>query len=271
MGIKELISLHNWNLPETCPSCGSSLEINGNHTRVYCPNESCPSKISGKIFKWSNVLGIKELGLTTIETIQANDIFTRISGLYNFTKDDDIKMGSVLGKVWENIKKEIETHKETTLAKFIAGYNIDGIGEKQVQKIIDSKGYTSIEDFVGTDDSRFVCDGIGAILSFKLSDGIKSNIDDMRETIKYLVIKSEEKKSGKLSGLSFCFTGAMTMKRSELQKMVEENGGTNFDSVKKGLSYLVMADPNSTSTKAKKAREQGTKMITPEEFLEMIK
>lgn len=269
--IKELIAKHNWNLPSACPACGTDLEINPNHTRVYCPNESCPSRISGKIFKWSNVMGIKELGLTTIEAIQERNMFLRISELYMFDKYDDVRMSCALGKVWENIKKEIETHKETTLAKFIAGYNIDGIGEKQVQKIIDAKGYTSLEDFVGTDDSRFVCDGIGSILSFKLSDGIKSNIDDMRETIKYLTIKSEEKKEGKLSGLSFCFTGAMTMKRSELQKMVEENGGTNFDSVKKGLSYLVMADPNSTSTKAKKAREQGTAMITPEQFLEMVK
>ena len=270
--IKELISLHNWNLPETCPSCGTSLEINENHTRVYCPNESCPSRISGKIFKWSNVMGIKELGLTTIEAIQERNMFLRISELYMFDKYDDARMSCALGKVWENIKREIETHKETTLAKFIAGYNIDGIGEKQVQKIIDFYSIKDLGGFFWSDSSqRFVCDGIGGVLSSKLSKGLEDNKADMEETIKYLTIKTAEKKEGKLSGLSFCFTGAMEYKRSELQKMVEENGGTNFDSVKKGLSFLVMADPNSTSTKAKKAREQGTKMITPEEFLEMIK
>lgn len=269
--IKELIAKHNWNLPSACPACGTDLEINPNHTRVFCPNEFCPSKVSGKIRKWANVMGIKELGLTTVEKIQDAGTFLTVSSLYRIDSDTDRKMEPMFGKVWENIKREIFSHRKMNLAQFVAGYNIPGIGEKQVQKIIESKRFKTIEDFEGENPLRFTCDGIGDILSVKLSDGIKANIDDMKETIREVEIIKEEKKEGKLSGMSFCFTGAMEFKRKDLQKMVEENGGTNFDSVKKGLSYLVMADPNSTSTKAKKAREQGTKMITPEQFLEMVK
>ncbi len=64
-----------------------------------------------------------------------------------------------------------------------------------------------------------------------------------------------------LKDKSVCFTGAQPRKRSELEQMVMENGGTVVDHVNKGLTYLVMADPNSGSTKAKKAREYGTKCI----------
>ena len=62
----------------------------------------------------------------------------------------------------------------------------------------------------------------------------------------------------------------MEYKRKDLQDMVTANGGTNLDSVTKTLTYLVMQDKNSTSSKAKKARELGITLISPEEFLEMV-
>jgi DNA ligase (NAD+) len=67
--------------------------------------------------------------------------------------------------------------------------------------------------------------------------------------------------SSALKDTSVCFTGAQPRKRDDLEKMVVANGGTVVDHVNKGLTYLVMADPSSGSTKAKKAREYGTKCI----------
>lgn len=66
------------------------------------------------------------------------------------------------------------------------------------------------------------------------------------------------------------FTGAMDYKRSDLEKMVVDNGGA-VSSVKKGLTFLVQADPSSTSSKSVKAKSLGISIITPEEFLEMVK
>jgi uncharacterized protein (DUF885 family) len=43
--------------------------------------------------------------------------------------------------------------------------------------------------------------------------------------------------------------------------MVQDNGGEVLDRVTKGLTYLVLADPDSASTKARKARELGTECI----------
>ena len=64
-----------------------------------------------------------------------------------------------------------------------------------------------------------------------------------------------------LKDKSVCFTGAQPRKRSELEVMVTANGGTVLDHVTKGLTYLVLADPESGSSKAKKAREYGTSCI----------
>lgn len=81
-----------------------------------------------------------------------------------------------------------------------------------------------------------------------------------------------DKKSGdKLAGKSFCFTGALSLKRNEAQQMVKDLGGECKSSVSRGLTYLVQADPDSESTKSKKAKKLGTRVIGEEEFLKMVK
>ena len=272
--LQELASQHNWNLPTACPVCGSALELSPNHVHLTCTSEFCPSMASGTIAKWCAVNGIKELGLTTIEKIQERGFFSSIGNMYGQVDSDSecrAVMGSELGKNWVNIIREIDSHREMTLAKFVAGYNIAGIGEKQVQKVIDSCSVKDFGEFFRSDDPlRFVCDGIGEVLSQKLSKGLEVNKVDMEETIKHVRIVGWETAGGKLSGKSFCFTGSMSYKRKDLQAMVTAHGGTNLDSVTKNLAYLVIADPNSTSGKAKKARELGITLISPEQFLEMV-
>ena len=273
--IKELSEQHNWNLPTVCPVCGASLELSPNHMHLTCTNEFCPSRTSGTIAKWCSVHGIKEMGLTTIKKIQERGFCSSISAMYAQVDDPSSEchrvMSTVLGKNWLNIVNEINTHREMRLAKFIAGYNIPGIGEKQVQKVID---FYSVKDFNGLfwSDStqRFVCDGIGTVLSQLLSKGLEINKADMLETIKHISFVKQDSIKGVLTGKSFCFTGAMEYKRKDLQDMVLAHGGTNLDSVTKNLTYLVIADPNSTSGKAKKARELGITLISPEQFLEMV-
>ncbi|MBQ4505257.1 MAG: hypothetical protein II983_06240 [Firmicutes bacterium] len=240
---------------------------------LTCTNEFCSSRASGTIAKWCSILGIKELGLTTIEKVQEQGFFSSIGKAYQELDDTaiDAYMIPLLGKNWTNIRKEFGAHREMSLAKFIAGYNIAGIGEKQVQKVIDFYSIKEFSGFFWSDSSqRFVCDGIGSVLSQKLSKGLEVNKADMEETIKHIRIIKQELATGSLTGKSFCFTGAMEYKRKDLQDMVTAQGGTNLDSVTKNLTYLVIADPNSTSGKAKKARELGITLISPEQFLEMV-
>lgn len=273
MTLEELVKTHNWNLGLFCPVCSGKLVLSENHKQLTCSNEFCTSRSSGNISKWSDKLKIKELGLTTIEKIQDLGYFKTISSIYSDMKDLTVnsEMVSLLGKNWENIKKEIKSHQTITLSQFISGYNIPGLGEKQIQRIIDSFGFTTLNDFIGTNPDRFICDGIGSIISRKLHEGLEVNLPDMEKTLSYITIMSKQVKSGCFSGMSFCFTGSMDKPRKELQKLVEQNGGINFDSVKKGLTYLVIQDPNSTSSKAVKARTLGITLISPEQFINMAK
>ena len=271
MNVIELAKAHDWNLPTSCPICGGSLEVNEKHTEIRCTNEGCKSKLIGRLKKWTDKLEIKELAPVTLEKFIDAKLLDSISGLY---KMDFSKISTLEGfgqRSAEIYKKNIEKSKKTTLAKFISGFNIDSIGEQIIQKIIDARSYTSLKDFFEAKASDFVCEGVGEKTANKLCDGLKSLKDDMMETSKFVEIEKpvEVSSDGKLGGKSFCFTGAASRPRKELWSLVEDNGGVVFESVKKGLDYLVMADPNSTSSKAVKARKAGVTLISEEDFVAM--
>lgn len=274
MELNDLKTLHNWNLPTVCPVCGEPLILSVNHKQLTCSNEFCSSRSSGNIAKWVEKMKILELGLTTIEKIQSEGFFMTISQIYSDIEKPEVntRLSVVLGpNNWQNIKTEIKKHTETTLACFIAGYNISGVGEKQVQKVLDAKGFKTLSElFYANNFTEFLCDGIGSVIAEKLFTGLRKYQSDMIETAKTITITVPEQKTGTLSGKSFCFTGAMDYPRKVLQSYVEEQGGINLDSVKKSLDFLVIQDPNSTSGKAKKAREQGIRLISPDEFLTMV-
>lgn len=272
--IEILAKSHNWNLPTVCPVCGGELSISDNHCQLKCMNEFCKSKYAGRINKWTGVMDIKEFGGTTIDRLIDENIISTISSLYTMDLE---KIASLTGfgvRSAQKMKKELDAHKTMTLAKFIAGYNIESIGEKVIENIIKFYGFKKFEDFFGSNSSqRFVCDGVAAITSKKLHEGLKMWKSDMEKTLKFVTIKNAAPKTvvvgGSLGGKSFCFTGAASMPRKELWALVEKNGGIVHESIKKDTDYLVLADVNSNSGKAKKAREQGTTLLSEDDFVKM--
>src|SRR6185503_21038029 len=79
-----------------------------------------------------------------------------------------------------------------------------------------------------------------------------------------------ENKNGALSGQTFLFAGTLpTLKRSDAEKLAEDNGGKLLSSVSNNLNYLVAGD--SAGSKLEKAGKIKTiKIINEQDFLKMI-
>ena len=269
MDVRTLASLHNWNMPTVCPVCGAELVISDNHKQLTCSNDFCKSKFSGRISKWAEKLQIMELGLTTIETLYDAGIFATISDLY---KIDYKKLASLEGfstRSADIIKAQIDSHKQATLAQFISGYNIAGVGEKIVQRIIDAKKLDTFDDFVACSD--FTCEGVGDITARKLRKGLDIFENDMRETLKYVqILVPKAPVAGSLNGKSFCFTGAAARPRKELWELVEKNGGIVHENMKKDTNFLITNDLSNSSNKIKKAQKFNIKILTEQEFYDLL-
>lgn len=68
----------------------------------------------------------------------------------------------------------------------------------------------------------------------------------------------------------FCFTGKSPKPRKQMETLAIKAGGSVTKSITNSTTILVIADQDSTSAKAQKARSLGLDLISPEEFFEMI-
>ncbi|MGH3118282.1 MAG: exonuclease domain-containing protein [Gaiellales bacterium] len=113
-------------------------------------------------------------------------------------------------------------------------------------------------------------DELEAVLNEARTGGLEA--DDIRLTAG--VARSE---SGALAGQTVCFTGALVctqdgepLTRERAHKLASDAGLVVATSVTKHLDILVVADPETRSGKAKKAREYGTRIIAEAAFWQMI-
>ena len=165
----------------------------------------------------------------------------------------------------------IQNHRTVTLQKFIAGFDIEGIGETVVEKLIDA-GFDTFEKITAATAEQIAgVYGFAEILAATFVEGMKENEDEMRSLLEGGTIEILSTKSGPLAGKSFCFTGELyALKRADAQNMVKAAGGSVKSSVVKGLDYLVTNDTSSGSSKNLKAAKLGIPVIDEKEFLAMV-
>ncbi|MBR6296006.1 MAG: NAD-dependent DNA ligase LigA [Treponema sp.] len=263
--------------PVKCASCGSSLIDDG--TRLYCPNPKCKKKVLHQLLKWVSVADIRDLGETLVTSLFNAGILKSISSIYKldvetltpfFLNEESISMEKKsLGA--EKVYRSIQSHRNLSLSKFIAGFDIEGIGETIVEKLMDG-GFNTLEKiFAASREEIAGVYGFADLMAETLVRGLEENKEEMESLLKDGTITLTMTTGGTLEGKSFCFTGELrTMKRADAQNLVKEKGGSVKSSVVKGLSYLVTNDTSSGSSKNKKAAELGIPVITEEEFLALV-
>ena len=265
-------------LPVKCETCGSTLVNEG--TRLYCPNKSCSKRILHQLLKWVSVADIRDLGDTLVRSLFADKVLNSISDIYKL--DEAVLKPYFLGQESLGNEKEslgakkvalsIQSHRKLSLAKFIAGFDIEGIGETVVEKLLDA-GYDTLEKlFAASQEEIAGVYGFAKVMAQILVQGLLENKDEMEFRVKSETIEVEQGiKQGSLTGKSFCFTGELTtMKRADAQALVKQKGGSVKTSVVKGLSYLVTNDTSSGSSKNVKAAQLGIPVINEQEFLALI-
>jgi len=187
-----------------------------------------------------------------------------------------------------------------SLPEFVAGLDIEGIGELVAEKAVaagfdtlDKLRAASPEDLVKAaskgkagakqretaengksmaSDVDEKVGGFGEILAQTLVKGLQALAPEIDALLASGAVRIRPPTvGGVLSGKSFCFTGELaSMKRAEAGNRVKALGGQVKNGVTKDLVFLVTNDPESGSEKNRKARELGVSVIGEEEFLALI-
>lgn len=251
--------------PTHCLSCGAPTAVEGDY--IVCTNTvKCPAQIKGRVLSWVSDIGVLEWGDTLVEKLVSSGKVSSVADLYALTKED---LGSLerMGdrsaeKAWETLNSKTEL----TLDVYLGALSIPSIGSSTIRSIM-AAGNRTLNSIQGmTLEQVQAIEGIGPTKSRTIVGWLKSHadlLDRLGQSIQIL-----EPVQGVCTGSSFCFTGEMSMKRSDLEAMVLDGGGEVKSSVTKNLTYLVASD--STTSKAVKAAKYGTKVITESDFLTLI-
>jgi DNA ligase (NAD+) len=255
--------------PETCSICGSKSIFKGVH--LFCTNkETCPAMVIGRLNKWLSELNILEWGEAVLTKLIESGKVKDVGDLYLLKVSDIAELDRMGEKSAQNLITELDKFRTITLANFIGGLSIENVATSTVQTVMDA-GYNDLDAFYGAAVNDLVkIKGIGDEKASSLVNGLKENRIRIQKILD-AGVSIKQKTIGSLTGASFCFTGSLSMPRPKLMQMVEAAGGKCETSVKKNLTYLVMDDPNSGSSKAQAAKKLGIKILSEEEFMEMVK
>jgi DNA ligase (NAD+) len=277
----------NIEFPKECPVCHGELNVLDNGM-VCCVNPSCPQKIVHKFANFFDVLAIDGAGESCVSAIVNEVGMKRIPELIS----DAISGGNGLSAAMKSqvngakLRKNMlaAMNEPISMSKFLSLFDFDGFSEAKLS------GLERLEVFSGWYDnplgtlatlrsytpeklSMLAIPGFSAYeVKLNLFTQVFDCLDEITGTVemgKFTFKKSVEMDA--LGGLSFCFTGAMEYNRDDLERTVKAYGGLVKGSVSAKLDYLVQADENSTSTKSKKAKQLGVKIITPEKFFALLK
>lgn len=251
-----------------CPACGYSVTRDG--PKIFCSQrEKCPGSSVRQIEKWISKRSIMFLGSSNLDLLIKSGLVKSIVDLYKINKNDLVKSG-VGERMSEKIMDEIEKSKKVTLHEFLGSLSLDMLGQSEASNLVNA-GFTKLSDWENISVSRLLdLDGYQETKSSRIVDSVKNNWNMISELSKYLEIIDKSTKNCTMSGMSFCFTGSMSKGRKELEEMVLERGGEIRSSVSKDLSYLVVDDTESSSSKNQKAKQLGVNRISESTFLSMV-
>lgn len=260
-----------------CPECNAELVRKEGEAVHFCPNETeCPPQILGKMqhFISRNAMDIEGLGQETVVQLHQAGLVSGIADLYELKKEDLLPLERMAEKSADNLIKGVEKSKKQPFEKVLFGLGIRYVGATVAKKL--AVHFKNINQIAGASlEELEAAPEIGTVIAKSVFEFFRN--DDYCELIERLKnhglqfeIVEEEGASDKLSGQKFVISGVFQkMERSEIKKLIEKHGGKNTGSVSGSTDYLI-AGENMGPAKRQKAEKLEVKVISEDDFLEMI-
>lgn len=262
-----------------CPECGTPLVRFEGEAAHYCPNETaCPPQIKGKIehFISRRAMNIDGLGPETVDMFYRLGLIKDAADLYRLTVDDIKDLDRMGQKSAENIVNGIAASRSVPFERVLFALGIRFVGETVAKKIarsfksIDEVEQASLETLMSVDE---IGEKIAqSIVSYFANPLNRSLVERLKEA-GLQFSRSEEDLSGytdKLAGQSIVISGVFEHhSRDEYKEMIERNGGKNVGSISSKTSFI-LAGTNMGPAKLEKAQKLGIRIMSENEFLDLL-
>lgn len=267
-------------IPEICPVCGQPTQIRQDNDvqALYCNNPDCDAK---KIKAFTllvsrDALNVDGLSESTLEKFLAGGFLHEFADLFKLNRyEQEITQMEGFGeKSYGNLIESIERARETTLPRVIYGLGIENVGVANAKILcrhfrfsINALREASVEELSDID-------GIGEVIASGIYEFFrdKERMEQLDRLLAEVRIAQEVMEAGTqtLAGMSFVITGSLEHyeNRNALKDEIESRGGKVTGSVTGKTTCLINNDTTSQSSKNKKAKELGIRIISEEAFME---
>ena len=274
-----------------CPECSTALVREEGEAAYRCPNTmGCPPQIKGRIehFIGRKAMDVDSLGEGKIDVLYQAGLVRRVADLYQLDKEQilglskaivneatgDERIISFQEKTVDNILTGIALSKSQPFEKVLFGLGIRFVGETVAKKL--AFHFKTMDAVMAADfETLNAVSEIGGVIAKSVIDYFK--ITENREEIELLknaglVFEVVEKQlaSNVLNGAKIVVSGVFArFSREELKKCIEDNGGINVSAISKATDFVIVGDSMGPAKK-EKAEKLGVKMISEDDFADMI-
>ena len=270
--------------PETCPSCGEKLfwddgDEDSAGGALRCQNPSCPAQLERGIIHFASrgAMNIDGLGPAIVRLLIDEGHIRDAADLYTLAKEDIAALPRMGEKSAENLLAAIEESKTRGAAKLLYALGIRHTGEAASEAVVNR--FRSVDAlFDATPEQLSEIEDIGEVTSRTITEFFalpetRALVDKLKNAGVMTALPETEDDGtadNRFEGLTFVLTGTLpTMTRGEATELIKKYGGKASGSVSKKTHYVLAG--SDAGSKLTKANELGVKVISEDEFLEMLK
>ena len=262
-------SANEFQIPNTCPSCGHKVEIED--IRIYCRNNNCPGKNKEVILNFIQKIGIEDLSGKRLEELINAKLVSTIADIYRLKTEDLMKIDKIKDKLSNKVIDSIQKSKTTDLIIFLSALGISGGAFNKCEKVVRA-GFDTIDKIKDlTLEDLMTIESFAEKSSTEFLSSLKEKLPLINELIEcgfeFTVSKT---RATAITGKKICITGALTEKRPVIEDMIREAGGIMVSSVSKNTDVLVTNETDANSSKYKKALELKIKIISEIELMKLL-
>jgi len=284
-------------MPGTCPVCGTPIVRDEGAVRHYCPNPHCPARLAQEFghFAGRGGMDIEGAGWAVLEQLLERGLVKTRGDFFRLTVDDLVGLDRFARKSAENLKTSIERSRRRPLARVLNALGIPQVGEQTaidlaawiverwpVQEGEPEAAWTArvAASLPGTPaEALQEVPGIGAVVAASIAGyfGNPETAAVLADLVDAGVVAEPPARrvatgsgaTGPLTGKTVVVTGTLSgFDRAGAEEAIRAAGGKASGSVSRNTSY-VLAGENAGS-KLARATELGVPVLDEEGFRRLL-
>lgn len=262
-------------MPASCPVCGSSIVRPEGEVVSRCLNSSCPARLIESVahFAARPVLDIAGLGDELVKQLVNAGLVRSVADLYDLTLEQLASLERMGTKSAERVLAGIARSKTLPLPRVLNGLGMPFVGERTAQFLAEHFG--SLDALSSADEAQLQqATEVGpkvaqSIRRWFAEERNQAVVERLRAAGLTFTHQKVDRSGGPLAGFTFVLTGTLpTLSREQAKEMIEAAGGKVSGSVSKKTSYVVAGEE--AGSKLEKAKELGIRVLAEPDLLGML-